>query len=187
MSKTYNHSSRLMFFYKELSLQKEIDSESSAPSAYGTLNRALHSIAAHLQRYGSELVSMEDVLSDIVEHHQTFSRTRIPPNKDTQRESVVVCEALNEVSSHLKQVRAFLQELKAKLENILALVSCTSLNMLLFSPRDNMEVEACIGLISVALQLYSNCERPTDVFKRREDACNPSSDSGRCQNFQGHC
>ena len=139
-------------------MQKEIDSETSAPSAYGTLNRALHSIAAHLQRYGSELASMDDLLSDIVEHHQTFSRARNSPDKDTQREDVVVCEALSEVSSHLKQVRAFLQELKTKLENILALVSYPSLDMLLFSPRNNMRIEACIGLISVALQLYSNCE-----------------------------
>ena len=106
-------------------MQEEVDSNASAPTTFGTLNRALHSIAAHLQRYGSELASMEETLSDIVKHHKAFMSAMHTRHNDSEEESSVVSHGLNEIVSHLRQVRAFLQELKAKLENILALVGHT--------------------------------------------------------------
>ena len=92
------------------------------PTAFGTLNRALHSIAAHLQRYGSELASMEDALSDIIrQHHQWLTDLRSNGNEIVAGENLV-CYGLDHIASHLRQVKAFLTELKTKLENILALV-----------------------------------------------------------------
>ena len=107
---------------QELRLQSEVDSNASVPTAFGGLNRALHSIAAHLQRYGSELASMEDTLSDIIRHHHDWLEDQSSDvNKIAVRENLV-CNGLDEMASQLRQVKAFLVEVKNKLENILALV-----------------------------------------------------------------
>ena len=103
-------------------MQKEVDSNASVPTAFGALNRALLSIAAHLQRYGSELTWMEEALSDIVQHHDKFLRGVRSEGLRPIEDDGIVCNGLNDIASHLRQVKAFLLEIKTKLENILALV-----------------------------------------------------------------
>ena len=103
-------------------LQREVDSNTSVSTAFGPLNRALHSIAAHLQRYGSELTSTEETLSDIIRHHDQFlSDVKVEGLRHVADDNLV-CNGLNDITSHLWQVKAFLLELETKLENILALV-----------------------------------------------------------------
>lgn len=88
------------------------------------MNRALHSIAAHLHRYNSELEGMQDTLEDVLKHHGLFEESKGGP-KGIPAESADgrVSNGLGQIASHLKQVRAFLRELETKLQNILALVS----------------------------------------------------------------
>lgn len=104
-------------------LQREVDSNTSVTTAFGPLNRALHSIAAHLQRYGSELTSTEETLSDIIRHHDQFLSGAKLEGLRPIADDNLVCNGLNEITSHLRQVKAFLLELETKLKNILALVS----------------------------------------------------------------
>jgi hypothetical protein len=67
---------------------------------------------------------MQDTLVDIVKHHKHFEELKA----DSQGNPAVatngrVYRGLDQIASQLKQVRAFLQELETKLQNILALVS----------------------------------------------------------------
>ena len=66
---------------------------------------------------------MEDALSDIIrQHHELLMDLRSNGNEVVARENLV-CNGLDDIASHLRQVNAFLIELKTKLENILALVT----------------------------------------------------------------
>ena len=135
--------------FQELCLQKEVDSNASVPTAFGALNRALHSIAAHLQRYGSELASIEEALLDIVRHHDEFLSGARSEGFRPVADDNIVCNGLNDVASHLRQVKIFLLELNTKLENILALVN-SSLSVWCIRG---------IGLsITIAFQLHSDCQ-----------------------------
>lgn len=129
---------------QELCLQMEVDSSTSVPTAFGVLNRALHSIAAHLQRYGSELASMREALSDIVRHHNDFLKGARAVPFDPARHTNLVGDGLDELVAHLRQVEAFLQELKVKVENILALVGCEPFGL---KPR--------LRLVLIFVQLFS--------------------------------
>lgn len=104
---------------QEKRLQEEIDGEGQASNTYSVVNRALHSIAAHLHRYGSELTSTQDSLTDISTYHEGFKKSR-PAERQESFQRVSLC--FDQIASQVKQVKAFLQELEVKLQNILALV-----------------------------------------------------------------
>ncbi len=88
------------------------------------INRALHAIAAHLQRYTSELTSMEDTMNAIVKAHQS-----VLSSAESQMSNATfkrVEDGFNQAASHLKAAKAFELELEKKIENILALVGIQS-------------------------------------------------------------
>ena len=66
---------------------------------------------------------MEEALSDIVRHHDKFLSGVRSEGLRQVEDGGLVCDGLNDIASHLRQVKAFLLELKTKLENILALVN----------------------------------------------------------------
>lgn len=92
--------------------------ESSTEDLNTQISRALHTMAAHLHRYGSELGWFEDIVSDISAHHEKFFQD-VGNEAAGQRLSV----GLVQIASQLKSVNTFRQELQHKTQNILALVS----------------------------------------------------------------
>ena len=92
------------------------------------VNRALHSIAAHLHRYGSELSAAAEILNDIQEHHDSYVQQRQQQQGEDEEQGRIqqncrrVSRCLRQICSHMQQVRVLLQELEVKLKNILALV-----------------------------------------------------------------
>ncbi|KAL8789265.1 MAG: hypothetical protein Q9195_006911 [Heterodermia aff. obscurata] len=109
----------------ELCLQKEVDSNESSSTAFGALSKSLHTIAAHLQRYGSELNSMEEALSDLVRlSNESLKAARLEIGTPAEPKNAG-SNSLNDLVSHLRQVKIFLKELRSKLDNTLALLfSC---------------------------------------------------------------
>lgn len=104
-----------------------------------TLNKTLHTMAAHLHRYGSEL----GTIADIVDHvEKRFEETTvlassseddalndtgdIIPRRGRQRTR----SPIDQVRSQLKDIDTFRQELERKTQNILALVSLEPLLLL---------------------------------------------------------
>lgn len=113
-----------------------IDADSQASmNALGVLNKTLHAVAAHLQRYNTELKLMQEIWRDIVNHHRRYIQRR--GNEDSPRE-VDDTETCNfeEISSHLKQTRAFSKELITKVQNNLALVGLWSLLIITIQCRE---------------------------------------------------
>jgi hypothetical protein len=97
------------------------------------INKALHTMTAHLHRYGSELGWLQDIVSDISAHHASYHEDR------TAHREVVKISAggrvslgLRQVGSQLKAVTSFRQELENKTRNILALVSLPTRTMIEF-------------------------------------------------------
>jgi chromosome segregation ATPase len=103
---------------QEKDLQQELDNEKDSTNFYATLNRALHSIAAHLHRYRSELNSLEAVIVDIG-CQLTELRHLHESTEDSNRQ---IAHGLDQTASQVKATNDFCQELEKKLSNILALV-----------------------------------------------------------------
>lgn len=81
----------------------------------------LHSIAAHLHRYSSELDSLSYILEDIVCHRKALEINRRTSPVD-EANFMQICRSFAQLASHLRQAKSFVQELEQKLQNILALV-----------------------------------------------------------------
>jgi hypothetical protein len=86
------------------------------PDFNNEINKALHTMTAHLHRYGSELGWLEDIVADIAQQHETFFRYA----RKTQPERTKF--GLAQVASHLAAISSIRQELESKTKNILALV-----------------------------------------------------------------
>lgn len=83
------------------------------------LNKALHAMAAHLHRYGSELKSLHETLPDIEAYHESVNSLGVPSDVfQSQRAK----NGLRQIASQLQPVRHFEAELEKKLQNILALL-----------------------------------------------------------------
>ncbi|KAF4471171.1 hypothetical protein FALBO_1914 [Fusarium albosuccineum] len=105
----------------ERKLQSELDSEgTSAEPTLTELNRALHSVAAHLYRYLSELQSMKSIVTDLLADYKSVHHEEISSGKLDDLE-----EATRGYSMILSSVEAtyqFAVELEKKTQNILALL-----------------------------------------------------------------
>lgn len=113
------HSFDQQLIAHEERLQKELDTrDTSSSTVYADMNRALHAMSAHLHRYGSELLSMEDTISDlIIRHRNAFSTSTNPVD------SVAKIEAsLAEAKGQVKAAETMRLELGQKTQNILALL-----------------------------------------------------------------
>ncbi|RYP44186.1 hypothetical protein DL768_009334 [Monosporascus sp. mg162] len=104
-------------------LQEQMGSSQLVRADLNTIiSKALHSMTAHLHRYGSELGYFEDIIAHVTQHHNDFvddkpSRPRV--EMDSHRR---VSLGLREVASNLKVIGTFRKELENKTKNVLALL-----------------------------------------------------------------
>lgn len=96
-----------------------MDSESNSTIFYTALSRALHSIAAHLHRYRSELTSLEATIADIRSHLTAMNDS----HNSTDDANGQVFRGLDQTASQVRAINDFGQELEKKIDNILALAS----------------------------------------------------------------
>jgi hypothetical protein len=88
------------------------------------LNKTLHTMTAHLHRYGSELGRFADIVEHVKQQYEDFySNTR----RDEATASGPLSKqrtisAITQIKSQLQDVDTFRQELGHKTQNILALV-----------------------------------------------------------------
>jgi hypothetical protein len=104
---------------QEEGLQEQLDSDNESTHFYAKLDRALHCIAAHLQRYRSELNSLEATIANI---SQLFKEKHGASDTGDRRFTL----GLAQTASQVKATNDFCQELEKKLSNILALVRCSN-------------------------------------------------------------
>ena len=81
------------------------------------INKALHTMTAHVHRFRSELVMLEDIITDIAQHRETFF------NRSGSEPSERVTFGLAQIGFHFSAVSNLRQEVENKIKNILALVS----------------------------------------------------------------
>ena len=105
------HSVNEQLIAYEKRLQEDIDDESAANTFYNEISKALHAMAAHIHRYGTELGSLEDTSSEVMRVFATDGRDSA---------SLV---GIEQAKSQLKATNAFVREQEKKVQNILALVS----------------------------------------------------------------
>lgn len=103
----------------EKRLQKEHDTiDKSSSAVYADMNRALHAMSAHLHRYGSELLSTEDTVSDLISRHgQIF-----PTTTDSSASVAQIELSLTEAKGQVRAAETMRSELEQKIQNILALL-----------------------------------------------------------------
>ncbi|KAL9116047.1 MAG: hypothetical protein Q9227_000415 [Pyrenula ochraceoflavens] len=105
------HSVNEQLIAYEKRLQEDAKDESTSNAIYNETSKALHAMAAHVHRYGTELGSLEDISSEL---SQAFA-----PEYDAKDSSATDFE---QVKSQLKATGAFVRELEKKTKNILALL-----------------------------------------------------------------
>lgn len=106
----------------ESRLQTELSGSHITPeSVFSGINQALHSIAAHLHRYISELKSLEGIVVDLSTHFDSLCAN------DSQDSDLSTLEqasrGFSQVLSQVEALHDFTKELEKKIENNLALVS----------------------------------------------------------------
>ncbi|KAJ4211540.1 hypothetical protein NW759_012452 [Fusarium solani] len=105
----------------EQKLQIELDSEGTTPEPVLTgLSRALHSIAAHLQRYLSELKSLQAIVIELSTDYSTVHEREISAGAVGDFEQAA--RGYNQVLSQVEAAHEFAVELEKKTQNILALL-----------------------------------------------------------------
>ncbi|KAL2068417.1 hypothetical protein VTL71DRAFT_16515 [Oculimacula yallundae] len=104
----------------ERRLHEAINTDSQV-STLGILNKALHAVAAHLQRYHTELESIDETWQDIAKRHLQYEVRSAIISKEAGYQGVGSTH-FDHTVSHLKQIRAFLKELMTKVQNNLALL-----------------------------------------------------------------
>jgi hypothetical protein len=120
-----------------------MDNDNDSTESYSRLNRALHSIAAHLHRYRSELNSLEASIAYV--GHQLTEMRHI--HNETDHANRRVIHGLEQTASQIKATNDFSLELEKKLNNILALV-CSQPTYK--TPSSNS--------VLIVVQSYANCE-----------------------------
>ncbi|KAJ9620743.1 hypothetical protein H2204_012153 [Knufia peltigerae] len=111
----------------EKSLQNQMDNnlESQREDFNNNLNKTLHTMTAHLHRYGSELGRLADIFDhvgqEVVElYDHTGKGTRDDALQARLRQHTVL--AMAQTRSQLQDINVFRQELEHKTQNILALL-----------------------------------------------------------------
>lgn len=104
------HSVNEQLIAYEKRLQEDIDDGSAANAFYNEISKALHAMAAHVHRYGTELDSLEDASTEL---------TRVFAIDGRDSTSLV---GIEQAKSQLKATNAFVREQEKKIQNVLALV-----------------------------------------------------------------
>lgn len=105
----------------ESRLQTELSGSHITPeSVFSSINQALHSIAAHLHRYISELKSLEGIVVDLSTHFDSLcANDRQDSDLSTLEQAY---RGFSQVLSQVEALHDFTKELEKKIENNLALV-----------------------------------------------------------------
>ena len=98
--------------YERMLQEDNVIEDSSVNTFYNEGSKALHAMAAHIQRYRTELDSLEDTATELARWFDTLQR---PANSSLT--------GIEQVRSQLKATNAFVKEQEKKTQNILALVS----------------------------------------------------------------
>ena len=101
---------QLIAYEKTLQEEKTIE-DSSINTFYSDGSKALHAMAAHIQRYGTELDALEDTSAELVNWFDAL-----------QRPKGAFVMSIEQLRSQLKASNAFVKEQEKKTQNILALV-----------------------------------------------------------------
>lgn len=116
------HSVNMQLITHESKLQTELDSTQVTPEAVlQGINKGLHSIAAHLHRYQSELQSLEGIVTDLSSHHDYMECSEGSEGDSGGSENGT--RGFSQVLSQIEACHDFATELEKKAQNILALVS----------------------------------------------------------------
>lgn len=125
---------------QEINLQEEIANETEGfISTSKVLNASLHTMAAHLHRYKTELQRVDLVLSDLRKHRRDMTYRPKPRPRDREEYGKQVDEKeddeeefppidrelqkIEQLASQLAATSSFADEMERKVQNILALVS----------------------------------------------------------------
>ncbi|KAL8997690.1 MAG: hypothetical protein Q9169_003097 [Polycauliona sp. 2 TL-2023] len=98
--------------YEGMLQEERLTEDSAVDTFYDEVSKALHAMAAHIQRYGTELDSLEDTTAEISKWSDALQQ----PNN-----AFIV--SIEQIRSQLKATNAFVKEQEKKTQNILALVS----------------------------------------------------------------
>jgi|ERR1700733_8919200 hypothetical protein len=101
------------------------------------INKALHTMTAHLHRYGSELGWLEDIIAGISDHHSVFMEESNHDLDQTKAARERITLGIAQTASQLKAVNSFRTELESKTRNILALVRQNLSNRLVENKTEN--------------------------------------------------
>jgi len=104
------HSVNEQLIAYEKRLQEDIKDGSATNAFYNEISKALHAMAAHVHRYGTELDSLKDTSSELA---------RVLATDANDSASLM---GIEQVKSQLKATNAFVREQEKKIQNILALV-----------------------------------------------------------------
>lgn len=114
----------------EMTLQVELDAAGvgvTPEATFAKLNRALHSIAAHLHRYLSELKSLKGITTDLITFYESMyskEKDSMSSNeKDPEEDLDQIRLSFQQVLSQVEASLDFAVELEKKTQNILDLVS----------------------------------------------------------------
>lgn len=112
------HSVNMQLITHESKLQTELDNtQLTAEVVLQGINKGLHSIAAHLHRYQSELKSLEGTVTDLSTHHDY-----VECSEGVSEGSENGTRGFSQVLSQIEACHDFANELEKKAQNILALV-----------------------------------------------------------------
>lgn len=126
------HSVNMQLITHESKLQTELGNTQLTPEAgLQGINKGLHSIAAHLHRYQSELKALEATVTDLSTHHDYVEC--IEGSEGDSGESENGTRGFSQVLSQIEACHDFATELEKKAQNILALVNT--------SRRENLLVQ----------------------------------------------
>lgn len=104
-------------------LTEEEPSEETRAQLNSETNRALHCMAAHLYRYGSELASISETVQNIGQYHSDFHQMYVERGIRTADSFETLIRGLAQITTHLSSITRFRDELQLKTANVLALVS----------------------------------------------------------------
>ena len=80
-------------------------------------------MTAHLQRYGSELALLADVVQDIKKYNTSFHDKFVDSGLRSATSFDLVSRSLEQITTQLSSITSFRDELQLKTDNVMALVS----------------------------------------------------------------
>jgi hypothetical protein len=110
---------------EELLLSQTNDSEQGAGELNSQLNRTLRCIAAHLQRYGSELQLLAEIIAHVSKWRQEFLTSSLEITEENRPGigDMPLQRLFDQMLCNVTSMKRFEEELQHKTESLLALVT----------------------------------------------------------------